>query len=184
MCAQITMVFLTYKIYAIINRPFSDYNHSVFESVDAAAATAAVMILLGAIARVGTDEMWDIRNVRLLIFGFVCYGLSILCLCLLVVSMGVASADIEDGWLLRSFFYVWIGYPVVATIGIVYRLMRKCTDETEYTGQYPSGLSLFKDIAYGLLDAWSKGVFALWTAYTVFGVHLMGSPAAVPYAWP
>ena len=49
------------------------------------------------------------------------------------------------------------------------------------TAPTPSSLSMVKDLAYGLLDGWSKGVFALWTALTRFGVPLFASPSTVPF---
>lgn len=179
-CAQITMIFLTFKIYALINRPFTDYNH-IFASVEAAAATAAVMILLGAYARIGTDEFWEWKNVGLFVSGLVAYIASGTCLVLLLLDMGRATECVTDGYFFRSFFYVWIGYPCVAAIGIIWRLTTKCMYPA-YSGGYAEWLSLFKDLAFGLLDVWSKGVFAMWTAYTVFDVTLFDSAAATPTA--
>lgn len=176
----VTMIFLTFKIYALINRSFADYNH-IFESVEAAAATAAVMILLGAYARIGTDEFWEWKNVGLFISGLVAYIASLTCLVLLLVDMGRATDCITDGYFFRSFFYVWIGYPCVAAIGILWRLATKCMYPA-YSGGYAEWLSLFKDLGFGLLDVWSKGVFAMWTAYTVFEVTLFDSAAATPAA--
>lgn len=174
------MVFLTFKIYALINRPFADYD-GVFESVEAAAATAAVMILLGAYARIGTDEMWDTKYVITLISGLVAYCASVACLVLLLVDLGTAADCIEEGYFFRSFFYVWIGYPIVGLVSVGWRLGYKVF-YPDYDGGYPEFLSLFKDLAFGLLDVWSKGVFAMWTAYTAFGQTLLENKHATPAA--
>lgn len=174
------MIFLTFKIYALINRPFADYD-GYFESVEAAAGTAAVMIILGAYARIGTDEMWDTDHVWTQFSGFVAYGLSCLCLVFILVDMGNAASCIEHGGFFRSFFYVWIGYPVVGFVSSMWRLFSKICYKS-YDGNYPEFLSLFKDLSFGLLDVWSKGVFAMWTAYTAFGQTLFDSKHATPAA--
>ena len=178
----ITMIFLTFKIYRLINKPFANYD-GIFESVEAAAATAAIMILLGAYARFGTDEMWDTKYPITLASGIIAYLLSMLCLVLLLFDMGRAADGIMEGYFQRSFFYVWIGYPLVGLVGVGYRLGMKSCTKTEYHGAYPEELSLFKDLGFGLLDVWSKGVFAMWTAYSVFNEPLFQNAAAVPYVW-
>jgi len=137
------MIFLTFKIYRMINKPFEDYD-GVFQSVEAAAATAAIMILLGAYARLGTDEMWDVRNLFTLVTGFVAYAGSVVCLILLLVDMTAASHDIEGGYLQRSFFYAWIGYPLVGMVGVGYRLGMACFSNKAYAGEIPEAISVFK----------------------------------------
>ena len=201
---QITMIFLTFKIYRMINKPFEDYD-GVFQSVEAAAATAAIMILLGAYARLGTDEMWDVRNLFTLVTGFVAYAGSVVCLILLLVDLSAASHDIEGGYLQRSFFLAWIGYPLVGMVGVGYRLGMACFGNDTYAGEIPEAVSVFKarahppfftplarrqsrlrlaqDVAFGLLDVWCKGVFALYTAHVVFGETLFNVQSEIPYNW-
>ena len=104
------MIFLVFKLYALVNYPMSSYG-GIFESVEAAAATAAIMILLGAFARVGCDEMWDTKNVWLFIAGIVAYLASVTCLVLLLTDMGMAAHGIADGYMLRSFFTSGLATP-------------------------------------------------------------------------
>tara|TARA_Y100000768_G_scaffold346563_1_gene294186 strand:- start:326 stop:1501 length:1176 start_codon:yes stop_codon:yes gene_type:complete len=62
-----------------------------------------------------------------------------------------------DAWLLRVFVWVWVGYPVVA---IIQRLMLIGVRPDEYT----ANASLFKDLAYGVLDVTSKAGMAIYFA--------------------
>ena len=71
---------------------------------------------------------------------------------------------------------------MVSLVAIVWRLIMKWRSPS-YDGAYPESLSLFKDLAYGLLDVWSKGVLAMWTAYTVFNVVLFNNAPATPHVW-
>ena len=171
----ITLIFLVQKLYFLINA-----KGPIMGSVEGACLTAVIMVLLGAIARIGTDEFWDWkRSMWLSLAGCLCYITSIVLMVLLLVDLGEASKNIENGTLLRSFFLVWIGYPLVGAVSIIYRTSMYYAD-SKYDGHYPEWLSTFKDVAYGLLDAWSKGVFALWTAFTVFHVQLFDNEFAVP----
>jgi bacteriorhodopsin len=167
----ITMPFLVFKLYALIN---NSTDSPIFESVEAAAAVSVVMILLGAFARLGTDDMSPEHLPTIRYLGFGAYAVSMLCLVLLLIDLGVTGGKVSEGYLLRSFFFIWIGYPVVAFVGVAYRLWFPKHGVTET-------LSLFKDAGFGLLDCYSKGVFALWTCWTVFGQSLFAAPAAVPF---
>lgn len=182
----ITMMLLVTKIYAIINRPFADYS-GPFASVETAVAVAALMILIGAFARIGTDESWDFKRPVLACFGYAAYAVSLTCMVLLLWDLGNATQAIHDGYLFRSFFYVWIGYPGVALCSMLWRLWyarcSKAYPDQTYQGEFPEALSLFKDLSFGLLDVWSKGVFAMWTAYTVFGKTLFNNDPADPLEW-
>ena len=59
------------------------------------------------------------------------------------------------------------------------RLGRSCV-ESSYDGEIYESLSFSQDVLYGLLDAWCKGVLALWIAFTLFGVQLLNAPLAEP----
>ena len=160
----ITMVFLTVKLYALIGRPFEDYD-SYFKSVEVTALTTAGMVLCGAVARIGTDEVWK-QTFALVVIGIVfCMG-SMACLVLLLTDLHMACNDIKEAYLLRSFFYLWVGYPTVMFASILARLCRNAetANNDKGVGEYPERLSLIKDVAYGLLDVWAKGVFALCVA--------------------
>jgi len=184
----ITLVFLTRKIYFYINLVPFEARREFFLSVEAAVSTSVLMIGLGALARLGTDEMWDWRaspavkdnSGRLgmcFFFGVIPFLGSLACMILLLVDMTNASYPMEDAILFRSFFLVWIVYPAVALLSAVSRQSWFAVN-----GQPPLGANMLKDLAYGLADAWTKGVFGLWTAHAVFGMGLFGSTAA-PYAW-
>tara|TARA_B100000787_G_scaffold58333_1_gene42476 strand:+ start:2224 stop:2544 length:321 start_codon:yes stop_codon:yes gene_type:complete len=82
--------------------------------------------------------------------------------------------------LYKSFYLIWIGYPIVSLVGWGVRLMYACMDAEGYAGDTPEWLSLVKDLAYCFLDSWSKGVFALWTAYSAFHITLLSAPLASP----
>ena len=110
---------------------------------------------------------------------------SLLCFLFLQFDLWSAVYGIPNRALLVSLFASWIGYPIVFVYCILYRIyiVGKETNRDEYASRFPESLSLLKDVFYGLLDAWSKGIFALWTAYTVFGMSLFGSPPAHPHVW-
>lgn len=189
------MPLLVIKLYRIINAP--DWFGSgidagnIFQSVEAAAGTSIVMVVLGAYVRIGCDELWNWKSTCMFVSGIISYLGSLACFVLLLVDLGNASHGITDGYLLRSFFYVWIGYPVVSLTSIGVRLSYKCfrscgeyAGPDRYNGGVPEFLSLFKDSTYGLLDCYSKGILALWTAYSAFGETLINNAPATPYAWP
>jgi len=185
----ITLVFLTRKIYYYINLvPFAA-RREFFLSVETAVVTAVAMVALGALARLGTDEMWDWkkadgktdgrRAALCVAFGWVPFLGSLTCMILLLVDMTNASYPMEDAVLFRSFFLLWMVYPAVALLSVASRQPLGCA----LNGRPPTGANMLKDLMYGLADAWTKGVFGLWTAHAVFGMGLFGSTAA-PYAWP
>ena len=90
---------------------------------------------------------------------------------LLELELFLASDGIPDHVLFRSFFLIWVGYPIVF-IGCIFWRIDK-TDEAGTGGLFNPRLSVAKDLLYAMLDVWSKGVFAMWSVHTVFG--------AVPY---
>ncbi len=181
----ITMPFLTVKLYTLVNRdPLNSGYNGLFNDVETAAAISAIMILLGAYARIGCDEIWDTRSTCAFVSGLVAFAGSCACLVVLLIDLGNAAHSIENGYFLRSFFYCWIGYPLVAIVAIVWRLSRKCKTRgsaNEYYGGYPESLSLIKDIAFGMLDCYAKGFFALWSAYTCFNQTLFNTRDATPH---
>ena len=70
---------------------------------------------------------------------------------------GRAAGLKTDAWALRVFVWVWVGYPVVA---IMQRLLLIGVKPDEYT----ANVSLFKDLAYGVLDVTSKAGMAIYFA--------------------
>jgi bacteriorhodopsin len=158
----ITMPLLVIKLYKLINHPN-------WLSEEWAVVTAVAMIALGAFVRVGFDDedsCWSI----------IPFFLSICCLGVLIAALAGASSGMEYETFLNSFFYVWIGYPIVALVTWVVKRRSPSEENT-------IRLSVCKDIFYGLLDCYSKGVLAWWTAWTVFGEQFFGNAQALPYNW-
>jgi len=180
----ITLVFLTYKIYylcGVESDGVTPKTGSIFESPGAAAGCALLMVVLSAIVRIGTDEIWDFKkNLPQTIVAAILWGVSLLIMILIIVDIDQAvelNKGVINVELFKSFYLVWIGYPIVSAISIFTRLWMACM-KPGYGGETPEQLCLFKDVAYGFLDSWSKGVFAMWTAYTAFNMHLLNAPAA------
>ncbi len=90
-----------------------------------------------------------------------------------LLDFGQASEGIPDQTTLRIFAYAWIGYPVVVVLVAVARQTR--------LGTYIEEISIFKDFSYGLLDAFTKVMFAGYTAFSAF--DRPGSTAD-PAVWP
>ena len=162
----------------------------VFVTVEGVVFCAVIMILLSVFVRVGTDEVWDLwKTAR----NYTCI-VPILSLCAWVGSliiMILILADIDTAVennkgtvnveLYRSFYLIWIGYPLVSLLGWGTRVFMACREEEKYNGETPEWLSLLKDVFYVLLDTWSKGAFAMWTAYAAFGMKFFQS-TGVPLA--
>ena len=166
----ITMPLLVLKFYALINVPFSAYD-SIFSSADVAAIASVLMIVLGAFVRLGLDELsgWKRLTRESLFVGLLAYALSSVCLVLLLVDISRAASGHRDRPILDSLLFVWVGYPLVAFFGS----MRRYSDDQNTP--YDLNLSLTKDIAYSCLDVYAKGVFALYSASTVFGVEFFNN---------
>lgn len=197
------MPFLVVKLYGVIGR---DYNgkaagapyDGVFLAAESAAAVAALMVLLGAFVRLGTDDLADWRvgtgwwacgvchwpsckGPGLFAFvGVVALLGSIVCFTVLEYEMFTASYGIADRRLLVSFFAIWFGYPVVFILAM---FLRNSSSRGEQAHAFRPELSVAKDVAYGLLDVWSKAVFTLWTVHTVFDRAFMDAPKATAHAW-
>jgi len=180
----ITLIFLIYKIYYLAGLEpdgVTPKTGDIFESPGAAAGCAVLMVVLSAIVRIGMDEFWDInKNVVSGIIALVFWIASVVLMILILVDIDTAveaNKGIINVELYKSFYLVWIGYPIVSLLSILTRVFFSFT-QAGYTGQTPQWLTMTKDLGYGFLDSWSKGVFALWTAYTAFHVHLLNAPAA------
>ena len=181
----ITLIFLIYKIYYIAGFEadgVTPKTGSVFETPGAAAGSAVLMVVLSAIVRIGTDEVWDFKKNMLQSIGSAALWVLSLVIMILIVTDIDTAVEANKGAinvdLYKSFYLIWIGYPLVSLFGWGVRLMYACIDADGYTGDTPEWLSLVKDLAYCFLDSWSKGVFALWTAYSAFHITLLSAPAA------
>lgn len=184
---QITLIFLIHKIYYLtgVEADGTPKTGEIFESPEAAAAVAVLMIVLSAFVRIGTDEVWDYKkNTLSAVVSAVLWMASLLCMILILVDINTAVIE-NDGpretTLFRSFYFLWIGYPIVSLFGWGVRLLMACGDsgtKEKYAGETPEWVGLVKDILYCFLDSWTKGVFALWTAYSAFHVALLQAPLA------
>ena len=192
----VTLPFLVRKIYYYINHEPFGAGRDFFLSVETAVITAVAMILLGALSRLATDEMWDWnwtcfgkgsdenetrRNLLCLGAGLVPFLGSMVCMIFLIVDMTNATYNMENRVLFRSFFFVWTVYPIVASLSI---LSRQPASWNGGKGAPVMGSFMIKDIAYGLADCWSKGAFGLYSAHAVFGLSMFGAEKAAPYVWP
>lgn len=182
-----TLCFLVRKIYFLINHQPFGAGRDLLLSAEAAVTLAAFMVLFGALARLGTDEMWDWYNGDRQVWvnvlsGVLPYIASWICFLILMVDFVLAADDMENAGVFRSFFLIWIGYPIVSFVSIVVRNIY-ATSVEDTPGYVPPGLSMFKDLSFGLLDCWSKGAFGLYTAHAVFGLSFLGAPGAAPYGW-
>ena len=161
----VTMPFLTLKLYAVINSPVTAYD-SIFANAEIAAAASVLMIVLGSFVRLGLDELsgWRRLSATARIIGMCCWVLSSVCLLLLLIDIGRAAATHKDHHLLLSFLFVWVGYPIVVFVSSVWRHL----DEADTP--YDRRLSIVKDASFCCLDIYAKGVFAIYSSSTVFGV--------------
>jgi hypothetical protein len=185
--SQVTLCFLVRKIYFLINHQPFGAGRDLLLSADAAVFLAALMVLLGALARLGTDEMWDWhsgdRQIAVIVLsGVLPYIGSWICFLVLMVDFVLAADGMENASVFRSFFLVWIGYPLVSLCSIVARNVSS-RSVGGFPGRVSPWLSMFKDLSFGLLDCWSKGAFGLYTAHAVFGLSFFGAPGAAPYGW-
>lgn len=161
----VTMPFLTLKLYAVINSPATAYD-SIFANAEIAAVASVLMVVLGSFVRLGLDELsgWRRLSATARIIGMCCWAFSCVCLLLLLIDIGRAAATHKDHHLLLSFLFVWVGYPIVAFVSSVWRHL----DEVDTP--YDSRLSIVKDASFCCLDIYAKGVFAVYSGSTVFGV--------------
>ena len=170
---------LVLKLYAIIGRHHNGdaagapYN-GIHLGPESAAWLAALMIMLGAVVRLGTDDFADWRHQNgwftgpiggsaswwLNAFGVVALLGSLAAFVLLEFELFRASEGMEENRLLNSFFLVWSGYPLVFIISIELRSNDFKNNDTGVK-YYPAHTE-YKDVSYGLLDTWTKVVFAMW----------------------
>ena len=119
--------------------------------------------------RIGTDELVPPRrkgaDFGVRVSGLIAFALACLCLAFVLCNLLLGLEESIDPT--KGYVYVfslpWIFYGVVALVAIV---VRQFTPET-----YPEGLSVFKDVAYGILDQFSKGFFAFYVVTGALGVQ-------------
>ena len=126
-----------------------------------------LMTLLGAYVRLGTDELVPPTkrgaDMFARISGLVAYILACVCLLLVLCNLLLGLEDDPTAGYVYIFSLSWVFYGAVALVAI---LVRQFSPET-----YPEWLSVFKDVAYGILDQFSKGFFAFYVAAGALGVQ-------------
>ena len=165
----VTMPLLVLKLHALVGNN-SDHD-TILQTVDLAAFIAALMIALGAFARLGYEEMdgfvYGTMDGYDKIVGAVLYLGSIACLVLLLIDLFNLFSDVETPTVVYAFFLVWPAYAVVALLACV---IRQYTDPNEY----PRFVALAKDVSFASLDIFSKAVFGWHTCSAAFGYHILG----------
>jgi hypothetical protein len=204
----VTLPLLVVELYAIIGRSYNGDFGGEGKSYDGlwltpvgGATLAALMILLGAFVRLGLDDLSDLRGTNvdgggecgLLVLGLIPLFGSIVILGILIADLHHAAEGIPDSTLLFSFFWMWIGYPIVYLVSLGWRVCgcnhsSDLSDKEEYRALHvPEGLSVFKDIGYGLLDIWCKAFLSFWVFHSAFASVLpapfLGAPNAMINTW-
>ena len=174
---------LVYKIYTLIGRS------AWLKTYEWAVVFVGFMILFGLVQRIGTDELapttkkvvyekffkyasdWKDRGNSIdrgvFCLGILCFILSSVCLVLVLVDFHLSVQGMPNSAALQSFYWCWVGYPIVALLTMIARQQRPTQEmsENEFGNGYNEYLSLFKDVVYGMLDVYSKAFFAAWTAW-------------------
>jgi hypothetical protein len=141
--------------------------HTALFSLSWSGMLVQVMVALGAFTRLGTDELVPRRDGKgvdaMMVIGLLAFFLSWVCLALVLYNLlGDLETDHSSGWV-YAFSLPWILYGVVAIASIVWRQFQP--------HGYPEALSIFKDVAYGALDVWSKATFSLWICSKALGMN-------------
>jgi len=204
----VTLPLLVVELYAIVGRSYNGEFGGEGKSYDGlwltpigAGVLAAVMILLGAFVRLGLDDMSDLIGTRsddnhtgcwVLTLGLVPLAGSIVILGVLIADLNHAAEGLPDSTLLFSFFWIWIGYPIIYIVSLCVRLCLVYSSDTSDKADYralhvPEGISIFKDVGYGLLDVWSKAFLSFWVFHSAFANVLpekfLGAPTAMINTW-
>ena len=161
----VTMPLLVLKLYALINNPDHDM---ILNTIDASALCATIMILLGAYARLGLDELADFERMSNVdrATGIACYAGSVALLIVLLIDLAECYSGVNNTFIVFSFFLVWPCYAITALSSVLFRQQGQ---------SYPKTLALSKDLVYAALDVFSKAVFAWHTCSAAFGVQVLGS---------
>lgn len=141
--------------------------HTRLFSVALSCLLVVLMVALGAFTRLGTDELVPPAKGQSATLsralGFLTFAASGACFFFVMFNLlGGLDADPSNGWV-YAFSLPWSGYGFVALLAIVWR-------QFDAAG-YPEALSVTKDLLFGILDAWSKAVFAFWVASKALGYN-------------
>ena len=126
-----------------------------------------IMVLLGAYVRIGIDELVPPKkkgdDFFIRVTGLVAFVLAFVCLALVICNLLLGLEEDPTLGYVYVFSLPWLLYGVISLVAIV---VRQFTTET-----YPEGLSVFKDISYGILDQFSKCIFAFYVVTGAMGVQ-------------
>lgn len=141
--------------------------HTHLFSVAWSCLFVVLMVALGAFTRLGTDELVPpAKNENATLaraVGFFTFLGSCVCLFFVLFNLlGGLDDDPSNGWVF-AFSLPWIGYGIIALLAIVWR-------QLDASG-YPEALSVTKDLLFGMLDVWSKAVFAFFVASKALGYN-------------
>jgi len=157
----VTLLPLIIDLHMIVDK------HTALFSIAWSGMLVQVMVALGAFTRLGTDELVPRRDGKgvdaMMVIGLLAFFLSCGCLALVLYNLlGDLESDPSNGWV-YAFSLPWTLYGVVAIASIVWRQFQP--------RGYPEALSIFKDVAYGALDVWSKATFSLWICSKALGFN-------------
>lgn len=130
-----------------------------------------LMVAFGSFTRLGTDELVPpskaTRNNDLAVrtAGLVAFVLSSICIFFVLYNLLYGlEPDPSNGWV-AAFSLPWIGYGIVTAIAIVWRQFQP--------NGYSEALSIFKDVAFGALDTWSKASLAFYIGMRALGAEAL-----------
>jgi bacteriorhodopsin len=143
--------------------------HTHMFSVAWSCLFVVLMVALGAFTRLGTDELVPPakgENATLArAIGFFTFLGSCVCLFFVLFNLLGGLEDDPSNGFVFAFSLPWIGYGATALLAIVWR-------QLDASG-YPEALSVTKDLLFGVLDVWSKAVFAFWVASKALGYNTL-----------
>jgi len=138
-----------------------------------AAGLSVIMVVLGAFTRLGCDDCAARSNKgsdcsldtlsRLL--GAASWICSAVIFAFLLANLYIHIDDNQEKRnILNAFFMTWVIFPAISLIAMFWRLVAGGDDP------FPVPLSVIKDLFYGIGDAWTKGVFGIFSFCAAFGI--------------
>jgi hypothetical protein len=138
-------------------------NHTAWFGVSWSVFLVVLMVAFGGFVRFGCDELAPSRSndwtVRAL--GVVAFLCAWVCLALVFCNLLIGATDHANYNTVLLFVLPWSLYGLIALASIVTRQV--------YPYGYPFGLSISKDVLFGVLDVWSKSTFAMWVGTKALG---------------
>jgi hypothetical protein len=121
-----------------------------------------LMVGFGGFLRFGCDELAPSRSSdwTVQVLGVLSFLGAWICLVLVLLNL-LLNLEHEDSDWIYAFSLPWAFYGFIALASIITRQFAPIG--------YPLALSMFKDVAYGALDVWSKANFALYVGAKALG---------------